>query len=344
MTTEPESLEPKRRPLRDVLFGSALGPFLGLIVVFGTFSVADAIVTYQEQRPRTFATLGTVQKLARDSSLTAVAALGMLIIIISGGIDLSAGTGLALCATVTAWMFRDGFDTATSITAGIVTGCLLGFVNGMLITRLKLVPFIVTLGMMTVARGIALVISNDSRVDANQFAPKWIYELQAPYPLPSWLIFSSGAWITVFLAIIVGVILRYSVFGRRVFAVGSNESTARLCGINVNRVRVAVYTVAGFFVGVAGLFFFAMTNGDVNPNEGLGKELVIIAAVVIGGGSLNGGRGSLLGTLSGACIMETITHGCTSLGIGTKYQHIIIGVIIIAAVSLDQFRQRRVSE
>ena len=134
--------------------------------------------------------------------------------------------------------------------------------------------------------------------------------------------------------------LRYTVFGRHVFAIGSNESTARLCGINVPLVRIAVYTIAGFFVGMAGLFQFSrLTVGD--PTSGTGKELPIIAAVVIGGGSLSGGRGSILGTLTGALIMQVISSGCTALRQPNPIQEIIIGCIIIAAVTVDQFRQRR---
>ena len=131
--------------------------------------------------------------------------------------------------------------------------------------------------------------------------------------------------------------------GRHVFALGSNEATARLCGVNVTAIRIAVYTIAGFFVGVAGLFQFAILSGEGDPKSGMGKELEIIAAVVIGGGSLNGGRGSILGTLSGACIMAAILHGCVTLDIKTAYQKVILGIIIVAAVTLDQIRQRRMA-
>ncbi len=131
-------------------------------------------------------------------------------------------------------------------------------------------------------------------------------------------------------------------FGRHLFAVGSNEATARLCGINVPLTRIAVYTIAGFFVGMAGLYQFSrLTIGD--PTSGTGKELPIIAAVVIGGGSLSGGRGSILGTLTGALIMQVISSGCTALRQPDPIQQIIVGAIIIAAVTVDQFRQRRMA-
>ncbi|MFQ5734264.1 MAG: ABC transporter permease [Planctomycetaceae bacterium] len=335
----PKSLP--RRNVRSLLFSSTVGPFLGLILVFGLFAGADLVKSRSGGRPPSFATKVTCQKLARDTSLTAVAGLGMLLIVISGGIDLSVGTGLALCATVTAFLFREEFGTVAAISAGIAAGCMIGLINGLLITLLRLVPFIVTLGMMTVLLGAGLVISEDKRIDAAKLAPKWIYELQQMTPEPRWLLVSTGVWVTLLLAAVVAALLKFSVFGRRIFAVGSNESTARLCGISVGKTRVAIYTLAGFFTGVAGLFYFSMSGGDVNPNEGMGKELGIIAAVVIGGGSLNGGRGSLLGMLAGAAIIETITHGCTTLDIGNKYRHILVGLIIIGAVALDQIRQRR---
>jgi ribose/xylose/arabinose/galactoside ABC-type transport system permease subunit len=149
-------------------------------------------------------------------------------------------------------------------------------------------------------------------------------------------------WLLLALAIVVAAVLRYTVFGRHVFAVGSNESTARLCGINVPLTRIAVYTIAGFFVGMAGLFQFSrLTVGD--PTSGTGKELPIIEAVVIGGGSLSGGRGSILGTLTGALIMQVISSGCTALRQPNPIQEIIIGAIIVAAVTVDQFRQRRLA-
>jgi ribose/xylose/arabinose/galactoside ABC-type transport system permease subunit len=144
------------------------------------------------------------------------------------------------------------------------------------------------------------------------------------------------------LALVVSAVLRYTVFGRHLFAIGSNESTARLCGINVPATRVAVYTLAGLFVGVAGVFQFSrLTVGD--PTSGTGKELPIIAAVVIGGGSLSGGRGSILGTLTGALIMQVISSGCTALKQPNSTQEMILGAIIVAAVTVDQVRQRRLA-
>ena len=144
------------------------------------------------------------------------------------------------------------------------------------------------------------------------------------------------------LAVVLALVLRYTIFGRYVFALGSNESTARLCGINVAWNKIAVYTLSGFFIGIAGLFQFSRLSVG-NPTSGVGMELRIIAAVVIGGGSLSGGRGSVIGTLTGAAIMAVIASGCTQLGLSNPVQDIILGVIIIVAVTLDQIRQRRLA-
>lgn len=318
---------------------TVIGPFVALALVVGVFAVADNL---QADGGR-FATLRNAQNVLVQSATVGMAALGMTMIIISAGIDLSAGTAMALSATVLAWVLREGYPTPVAVAAGIGTGCAAGFVNGTLISRLRIVPFIVTLGTMTIYLGLAKIIGNNTMVrpDRTQI-PGWIPELLRPHPQYEWMIFSPGVWLLLILALVVAAVLRYTVFGRYVFAIGSNEATARLCGINVVRTRIAVYAIAGFFVGVAGLFQFSrLTVGD--PTSGTGKELPIIAAVVIGGGSLNGGRGSILGTLTGALIMQVISSGCTALKQPNPIQEIIIGCIIIAAVTVDQFRQRRLA-
>lgn len=341
-----EASLPGWRPARERftgLLGSALGPFLGLLLVVGLFSAADYARSRATGKRPTFASVATLQKVLRDASQVGVAALGMMIIIIAGGIDLSAGAAMSLCATITAWFFRESYPQAVGVAAGIFAGCLAGLINGALVSGLRVVPFIVTLGTMTVFWGSGLILAKDTPIRAFGKVPDWVLNLQTPYPVPEWLQVSSGVWLMVLLAALVGGMLKFTVFGRHVFALGSNEATARLCGVSVTAVRVAVYTIAGFFVGIAGLFQFAILSGEGDPNAGMGKELEIIAAVVIGGGSLSGGRGSVLGTLSGACIMAVIRHGCVTLDIRTAYQKVILGVIIVAAVTLDQIRQRRLA-
>jgi ribose transport system permease protein len=321
------------------LLRTAVGPFVALVFVVTVFTVADNL---QADGGR-FATLRNAQNILVQSATVAMAALGMTVIIISGGIDLSAGTTMALCATVLAWFLREGYSPTAAVIAALATGCLAGFVNGTLISRLRVVPFIVTLGTMTIYLGLAKMIGRNTMVrPLPTQTPEWMRDLLTPRVQSEWMVFPPGVWLLVALAIVVSAVLRYSVFGRHVFAVGSNESTARLCGINVDFTRIAVYTIAGFFVGMAGLYQFGrLTIGD--PTAGTGKELPIIAAVVIGGGSLNGGRGSILGTLTGALIMQVISSGCTALKQPNHIQEIIVGAIIVAAVTLDQFRQRRLA-
>jgi ribose/xylose/arabinose/galactoside ABC-type transport system permease subunit len=330
---------------------TVIGPFVALALVVGVFAFADNL----QQDGGKFATLRNAQNILVQSSTVAMAALGMTMIIISAGIDLSAGTAMALSATVLAWVLREQYEPPVAwmplefyapmlaVVAGIATGCLAGLANGLLISRLRIVPFIVTLGTMTIYLGLAKIVGSNTMVrPLPAQVPSWMKQLLSPRLAYDWMIFSPGVWLLLVLAVLVAAVLRYTVFGRHVFAIGSNEATARLCGINVTRTRVLVYTIAGFFVGVAGLFQFSrLTVGD--PTSGTGKELPIIAAVVIGGGSLNGGRGSILGTLTGALIMQVISSGCTALKQPNPIQEIIIGCIIIAAVTIDQFRQRRLA-
>ena len=317
------------------LLGSAVGPFLGLLLVIGLFWVADAVFGRGN-----FATPKNARLVLVQSTTVAMAALGMTIIIISGGIDLSAGTAMALSATVLAWCLKENYGAAAAVAAGIATGCLAGLINGVLISLLRVVPFIITLGTMTIFLGLGKILGENTIVrPLAEQVPWWLGEFLMPRPDPWWLILPPGVWLLIVLAVAVAVMLRYTVFGRHVVAVGSSEPTARLCGINVPLTRIAVYTLAGFFIGMAGMCQFSrLSVGD--PTSGLGKELLVIAAVVIGGGSLGGGRGSVIGTLTGALTMQVISSGCTALSLPNPIQEIIIGTIIVAAVTLDQFRQR----
>jgi ribose/xylose/arabinose/galactoside ABC-type transport system permease subunit len=158
-------------------------------------------------------------------------------------------------------------------------------------------------------------------------------------PEALWFGLPSGVWLALALSALLAAVLRWTVFGRYVFALGSNEQTARLCGINVTLVKIVIYSLAGLFVGIAGMYQFARLSVG-NPTSGIGLELRVIAAVVIGGGSLSGGQGSVLGTLTGAAIMGVIASGCTQLGLSNPIQDILLGVIIVAAVMLDQLRHR----
>ena len=307
-----------------------LAPFLGLILVLVIFS---SIPDVQSR----FLRAANLKSVATQSVIVALGALGMTLIIISGGIDLSAASNIALSSVVTAYAINGGLPPLLAIVLGMATGGLVGFINGSLITGLRLVPFIITLGMMGIARGVAKWMAGNQKIDAPL---TWVNELMAKSPQPSWLLLAPGVWLMIFLAVATAVLLRYTVFGRHVFAIGSNEATARLCGVRTKRAKIIIYTLAGLFCGLSGVMEFSrLTVGD--PTVAVGLELDIIAAVVIGGGSLSGGEGSILGSMIGVFIMSFLRNGCTMMGWPNYIQEIIIGVIIVAAVSLDQIRHRR---
>jgi ribose transport system permease protein len=311
---------------------NVLGPFIGLIFVITIF----ALIPEVQGR---FLRAGNFKSVATQSVIVALGALGMTLIIISGGIDLSAASNIALSSVITAYAVNAGVPPLAALVLGILTGGLVGLLNGTLVTRLRLVPFIVTLGMMGIARGVAKWIAGNQKIDAPM---TWVNELMAKTPRPSWLLMAPGVSMVIIFAVAMAVVLRYTVFGRHVFAIGSNESTARLCGIRTNRAKILIYTIAGLFCGLSGVMEFSrLTVGD--PTVAVGLELDIIAAVVIGGGSLSGGEGSILGTMIGVLIMSFLRNGCTMMGWPNYIQEIIIGVIIVVAVTLDRLRHRKES-
>jgi ribose transport system permease protein len=218
--------------------------------------------------------------------------------------------------------------------AAVIAGGVIGLLNGVAITRLRVIPFIVTLGMLGVARGVAKWLAREQTVNA---PPTWINGLLVTFPTPAWLVLPPGVWITIVLAIVAAIVLSRTVFGRRIFALGSNEAAARACGVDTDRLTVATYATAGLLFGLAGVLQMSrLRQGD--PTVANGAELDIIAAVVIGGGSLRGGEGSILGSLVGALIMAFLRNGCQQAGWPNYLQEIIIGVIIVVAVALDRVR------
>lgn len=306
---------------------TSLGPFIGLILVLAIFSLMPEISDR-------FLRLANIKSVVTQSVMVALCALGMTFIIVTGGIDLSAASNLALSCVLVAFSINLGLPPWLAALVGLATGGLVGFFNGFLITRLKVVPFIVTLGMMGMARGAAKWVAKNQKIDAPL---TWLNELMTRNPKPGWLLVSPGIWLVIILSVLMAILLKKTVFGRQVQAVGSNELTARLCGIRTDRTKVIVYTLSGLFCGLAGVMEFSrLTVGD--PTVATGLELDIIAAVVIGGGSLSGGEGSILGTLIGVFIMSFLRNGCTMMGWPNYFQEIIIGAIIIVAVTLDRLR------
>lgn len=309
---------------------SFLGPFLGLLLVITTFAILTG-------SPEKFLSPFNIQVVLSQTVIVAISAIGMTIIMISGGIDLSVGSTIALTGVVTALGVNAGFDPTVAIFAGIATGVVVGCVNGLAITGLRVVPFIATLGMLGVARGVAKWLSGQEPVNVQQ---TWINDLVVTFPNPPWLLLAPGVWIALVLAIGAAIVLRNTVFGRRVFAIGSNESAARACGISTNRIKTSVYALAGAFFGLAGVMQMSrLRQGD--PTVAAGSELDVIAAVVIGGGSLSGGQGTILGAMIGALIMAFLRNGCQQMGWPNFVQEIIIGTIIVAAVAIDQLRRKR---
>jgi ribose/xylose/arabinose/galactoside ABC-type transport system permease subunit len=313
--------------MKELLRKPWVGPLVALGLVYGLFVALS---------PDTFAGTQNLVTMARQTVVVAITAVGMTVVMIQGGIDLSVGSGVALTTVVVAWLLRHGADPWSAALAGIGVSALGGLLTGLLITRLRVTPFIITLGSMSVLRGLAKGLAREQKIDADA---RGLDSLLTPVT-GSWLPVPSGVWIAIGIALCAGAALRYTRFGRHVFAVGSNEQAARLCGIDVARVRVAVYTLGALLTGIAGVMEFStLTVGD--PTDSIGLELEVIAAVVIGGGSLSGGEGSIRGTLVGALLMTVIKTGSTHLGLPNWVQQIVTGVIIVTAVAVDRVRRGR---
>jgi len=321
---------------------SRLGPLIGLVFAFALFTILSRVVP--DAAP--FATFDNFQLMLRQTSVVGIAALGMTLIIISGGIDLSVGSNIAL-STVALANVLNVFHGANGIVPALV--CVLvaagvGLLTGGLITALRLSPFIVTLGLWGSLRGLAKGIAHNQSVYPDP-PGAWRHTFLSGLisTLPDnrrWMIFPPGVWLLIVLAIIVAMMLRYTRFGRHVFAIGSNEQTARLCGIPIDRTKILIYVLAGVLVGLASVLEFSYV-GQGDPTGRTGAELDVIAAVVIGGASLSGGQGSILGSVIGALFMTMVANGCTKLGLPNWVQQIATGVIIIVAVGLDRLRHRR---
>ncbi|MEM9189579.1 MAG: ABC transporter permease [Myxococcota bacterium] len=305
---------------------SFLAPFLGVVVVFLVFSILTP----------EFLSLYNLKTILTQTVIVALGAIGMTYVIVAGGIDLSVGSVIALSSVLTAIVLRDGGSVIVAVGAGVAAGALVGLVNGLLTTRLSIVPFIVTLGTMSVARGVSKWFADEQKVDANA---RGLETVMSKSPDPAWLLVGPGVWLTTGLALAMGFVLLRTTFGTYTKAIGSNEATARLCGVPVERVTVAVYVIAGVFAGLAGVMQFSrLTVGD--PTAALGLELNVIAAVVIGGGSLSGGRGGIGGSMIGALLMAMLANGCNLAGLPNYVQEILVGAIIVAAVAADRLRSR----
>ena len=381
-----------------------VGPFLGLMMVIAVFTVLTG-------KPETYLSADNLKSIVVQSTIIATCGIGMTLVIISGGIDLSVGSALAL-STVTvglvfngefydalddtihkpvlatlfggrawvmwlvigalvAWTLRGalasrrarkewliavtvvaiagwfvfgGKGAIAAVIAGALMGMACGFVNGLLVTKTRVVPFIITLGTMEIFRGGAQWIARGESVNVDDKMLTetygWLDRLMSSNPRPPWLIIAPGAWVMIVAGILSAILLSRTRLGRYIFAIGSNEQAAVLSGIAVERVKLWVYGLAGLIAGLAGVMQFSRLSYG-SSTAGSGLELDVIAAVVIGGGSLRGGEGSIVGTFVGAAIMGFMRSGCTLARIPSPVQRVLIGAIIVLAVAVDEFRHRR---
>jgi ribose/xylose/arabinose/galactoside ABC-type transport system permease subunit len=299
------------------------GPLAALLLVYATFSLLA---------PDTFAGSVNLATMVRQTAVVAITSLGMAFVILLGGIDLSVGSAVALTSVVVARALRGGISALGAAALGVGVPALAGLCSGGLVAAAGITPFIATLGGMSVLRGLAKGLASEQKIDAD---PRGLDALMnAGGGVLPW-----GVLIAVALAVLMAVLLHFTIFGRHVIAIGSNTQAARLSGIRVERVTLGVYALAGALTGVAGLLEFStLTVGD--PTDSIGLELECIAAVVIGGGSLAGGQGSIVGAMFGALLMTVIKTGCTHIGVPNWVQEIATGAIIVVAMGIDRLRRR----
>ena len=301
--------------------------FASLIVIFIFFSVASP----------NFLNYGNVTAILFSTVVIGTLALGTTFVIITGGIDLSIGTGMALCAVISGVLVvKAGLPVPLGVLGAVFFGGLIGLVNGLNIALLKIPPFIATLAMMLVAQGLALVISNSTPIyfnDAPSYSKISTGNLIPGVNLPNAVI------VLAVLAVVSAVLLNRTILGRYTYSIGSNEEATALSGINTRKWKVLIYTLAGLFIGLAGVLISARL-GSAQPATGQGYELQAIAAVVIGGTSLTGGKGSIVGTVIGALIISVLNNGLQIMSIPQEWQNVILGCVILIAVYADMARKR----
>jgi ribose transport system permease protein len=317
---------PQQREERVLSFGDVFGRDAGglivLLVLFGAMTLASD----------EFLTGDNMANLARQVAIFGIIAVGQLLVILTAGIDLSVGSVLGLTGCVTAQLLVEGMPVPLAIVVGLLVGVVLGLFNGSLVAYGKLPPFIVTLGMLGIARGLVLVLTDASTVQ----------------PLPDsfgniangdFLGLPNLLWMFIAVVVVTSFVLRRTVFGRYIYAVGSNPESARLSGVPVTAVLVSVYSIAGLLAAVGGVLFASRLNAGI-PTAGTGYELNAIAACVIGGASLFGAKGGAFGAAAGALIVATLNNGGNLLAVNAFYLQIIIGALILIAVAFDQWQSR----
>ena len=297
---------------------------LPLIVVVLFFGIA---------KPDTFLTVDNFLQILRQAAVYAIMATGMTFVLLTGGVDLSQGSTLAMCCVFCAMTINATGNILLGILAAVAGGAVVGLINGVVIAYVKLPPFIMTLGSMYMVRGFTLYITNSTQVSvkgADSF--KYIGQGSLLYvPVP--------VYVFIVIAAIGMIYLTYTASGRSIFAVGSNEVSARLSGVKVNKTIVTVYTLSAICVGLAGVVYLARLTA-AQPTAGESYEMEAIAAAVVGGTSQAGGEGGILGSLIGAVIIAIIRNGLVMIGVGSYFTKIVVGLIIVLAVAIDVTRRR----
>ena len=309
-----------------------LWAFASLIVLVAGFSLASP----------NFFQVTNIMAILQATSVNGVLAVGVTLIIITGGIDLSIGTLMTFCAVMTGVVLTwAGMPLLLGVLTSIATGALCGLISGTFVAKMKIPPFIATLGMMLMLKGLSLIVTgtkpiyfNDTPGFSEIAQGSLIGRIVPAFPVP------NGVLILFIVSAAVAWILGRTVLGRYTFALGSNEEAVRLSGVNTDAWKMAIYALAGGICGIAGLLIASRLN-SAQPALGLGYELEAIAAVVIGGTSLAGGRGTILGTLIGALIMSVLTNGLRVMSVAPEWQTVVTGAIIVAAVYADQLRRGR---
>jgi len=321
-TVKPKTMKTINSRLQQFLaFGS-----LVMLIIF--FSIASP----------NFMQWSNIVGILLSTAVIGILALGATFIIITGGIDLSVGTVMTLSSVMTGLIIVNAdLPIVVGIIGGILTGAFCGMLCGLAITKLQIPPFVATLAMMMIAKGLALVLSKASPIyftDHPSFSKISLGNIIPAISIP------NAVFIFFILGIVAAVILSKTMLGRFNFAIGSNEEATKLSGVNVDRWKVAIYSLAGAFTGIAGVIMASRLN-SAQPALGQGYELEAIAAVVIGGTSLSGGKGTIVGTIIGALIMSVLTNGLRVLSIPQEWQTVVVGIVIILAVYMDILRRKK---
>lgn len=310
----------KRQLQQSLAFGA-------LVLLFVFFSFASP----------NFLTWSNISGVLLSTAVIGILALGTTFVIITAGIDLSIGTGMTLSAVMTGLLIVNfGVPVWLGIIGGILTGVLIGFVNGFNVAILGLPPFIATLAMMLIAQGLSLILSGVRPIYFSNVAPEF-KQIAIGSLVPG---LPNAVLITAVAALAAAFVLGKTILGRYTFAIGSNEEAVRLSGVNTKRWKIMIYSFAGIFTGLAGVIIASRLD-SAQPQIGVGYELQAIAAVIIGGTSLMGGRGTILGTVIGALIMSVVINGLRIMSIQTEWQNVVVGIVILLAVYADNLRNRQ---